>query len=217
MALTRFRNLPAEQQAAILEKAATVFAEQGYAECSYNELLRELGMGKSQAYYYFADKADLFLTALAACYERFYEEARRLALPRSADEFWEYVRRLTLLGFRYQSQDPVASKLTRALVGSEVRFRFADALMSPEGTSREQHQRWIRLGQELGAVRTDLEPELLVRLSLELAQFVDGFFAERAETATPRERERWAEVFTDLTKRLFAPASPAARTKKVGR
>jgi AcrR family transcriptional regulator len=216
MALARFQNLPAEQRAAILEKAASVFAEQGYAECSYNDLLRELGMGKSQAYYYFADKADLFLTAVAACYERFYEEARTLALPKSAEAFWDYVRRLTLLGFRYQSQDPVASKLTRALVGSEVRFRVADALMSPEGTSREQHQRWIELGQELGAVRTDLDRELLERLSLEFAQFVDGFFAERAESATPRERERYADVFTDLTKRLFAPAPKALSTKKKG-
>jgi AcrR family transcriptional regulator len=216
MALARFQNLPAEQRAAILEKAAGVFAEQGYAKCSYNDLLRELGMGKSQAYYYFADKADLFLTAAAACYERFYEEARTLALPKSADAFWDYVRRLTLLGFRYQSQDPVASKLTRALVGSEVRFRVADALMSPEGTSREQHRRWIELGQELGAVRTDLDGELLERLSLEFAQFVDGFFAERAADATPRERERYADVFTDLTKRLFAPAPKALSTKKKG-
>jgi AcrR family transcriptional regulator len=216
MALTRFQNLPPEQRAAILEKAASVFADQGYAECSYNELLRELGMGKSQAYYYFADKADLFLTAVAACYERFYDEARVLPLPRNAEEFWDYVRRLTLLGFRFQSEDPVTSKLTRALVGSEVRFRVADALMSTEGTSREQHQRWIRLGQELGAVRTDLDPELLVRLSLEFAQFVDGFFAERAENATPRERERHAEIFTDLTQRLFAPAPKATSKGKKG-
>ena len=214
MALTRFQNLPAEQRATILEKAASMFAEQGYAACSYNELLRELGMGKSQAYYYFADKADLFLTAVAACYERFYEEAAALALPGNRDEFWDYVRRLTLLGFRYQAEDPMTSRLTRALVGSEARFRVADALMSPEGTSREQHQRWIKLGQELGAVRTDLDPELLVRLSLEFAQFVDGFFAERAETATPRERERYAETFVSLTQRLFAPLPSAPKARK---
>src|SRR5688572_19241446 len=120
-----------------------MFAEHGYADCSYNELLRQLGMGKSQAYYYFADKADLFITAVAASYERYYEEAAGLPLPSDAAGFWDYVRELTLLGFRYQSRDPIASRLTRAAITSEIRFRIADALMHSEGTSREQHARWV--------------------------------------------------------------------------
>src|SRR6187200_725830 len=119
MALSRFQNLPPEQQADILSKAAAHFAEHGYADSSYNDLLRQLGMGKSQAYYYFADKADLFITAVAASYERYYEEAALLPLPTSQGEFWDYVRELTLLGFRYQSKDPIASRLTRAASTSE--------------------------------------------------------------------------------------------------
>lgn len=203
MALARFQNLPAEQRASILAQAAATFAEHGYADCSYNELLRSLGMGKSQAYYYFADKADLFLTAVAASYERFYEQAADIPLPTDALGFWDYVRSLNLLGFRFQSSDPIASGLTRAALESEVRFRIADALVHPEGTSREQHARWVALGQELGAVRRDLDRELLVRLSLELAIFVDGWFAERARAATDDDCQRYADVFTDMARRMF--------------
>jgi len=205
VALARFQNLSREQQTDILGKAAAMFAEYGYADCSYNELLRTLGMGKSQAYYYFADKADLFITAVAACYERYYEEAARLPLPTSTGEFWDYVRELTLLGFRYQSRDPIASRLTRAAATSEIRFRIADALMQSEGTSREQHARWVALGQSLGAVRLDLDADLLVRLSLELSNFVDGWFAERAAAASDQECQAHAKTFADLSRRLFSP------------
>lgn len=205
MALARFQNLPAAQQADILAKAAGFFAEHGYADCSYNDLLRQLGMGKSQAYYYFADKADLFITAVAACYERYYEQAARIALPTTVDEFWDYVRELTLLGFRFQSSDQVASRLTRAAITSEIRFRIADALMHAEGSSREQHARWAALGQELGAVRRDLDTDLLVRLSLEFSYFVDGWFAERATNSSDEERQRYAVTFADMTRRMFAP------------
>lgn len=205
MALARFQNLPSEQQADILTRAAAMFAEHGYANCSYNELLRQLGMGKSQAYYYFSDKADLFLTAVAASYEGYYEQAARVPLPASAQEFWDYVRELTLLGFRYQANDPIASRLTRAAINSEIRFRIADAFVHSEGTSRAQHARWVALGQELGAVRSDLDNDLLVRLSLELSNFVDGWFAERALSATDEECQRHACMFADLTRRVFAP------------
>lgn len=205
VALARFQNLPEGQQADILAKAAAMFAEHGYADCSYNDLLRQLGMGKSQAYYYFADKADLFITAVAACYERYYEQAAAVPLPTSALDFWDYVRKLNLLGFRFQVSDPIASALTRAAITSEIRFRIADALMNREGTSREQHGRWVALGQELGAVRRDLDDELLVRLSLELASFVDGWFAERALTATDEECQKYADTFTDMARRMFAP------------
>lgn len=205
MALARFRNLPEEQQEEILTKAAEMFAEHGYADCSYNDLLRQLGMGKSQAYYYFADKADLFVTAIAACYEQFYEQAAKIALPTNVEEFWEYVRQLNLLGFRFQSSDPGVSQLTRAALTSEVRFRMADAMMSSEGTSREQHRRWVVLGQTLGAVRRDLDVDLLVRISLEFSAFVDGWFAERGGTATDEECQRYAVTFADMARRMFAP------------
>jgi AcrR family transcriptional regulator len=207
VALSRFQNLPAEQQAEILKTAARMFAEHGYADCSYNDLLRQVGMGKSQAYYYFADKADLFITAVAACYEHYYEQAAEVPLPTNVEEFWDYVRRLNLLGFRFQKSDPISSRLTRAAITSEVRFRIADALMNSEGTSRQQHAQWVALGQELGAVRRDLSPDLLVRLSLEFAYFVDGWFAERAEAATDEECQEHAVTFADLSRRMFAPGA----------
>jgi len=212
MALARFLNLPAAQRAQIIETAARFFAEHGYAEASYSELLRELGMGKSQAYYYFADKADLFITAAAACYEQYYEQAAQVPVPRTAAAFWDYVHTLTLLGFRFQNSDPVASRLTRAAVKSEVRFRLADALTSSEGSSREQHGRWVTLGQELGAVRRDLDPAFLVRLSLEFALFVDGYFADLPSPVADAQCIQLADTVTDLNRRMFEPG-PAPRKR----
>ncbi len=57
-------------------------------------------------------------------------------------------------------------------------------------------------------MRLDLDRDLLVRLSLELSNFVDGWFAERAEAATDEECQVYAGTFTDLSRRMFAPEGP---------
>jgi AcrR family transcriptional regulator len=92
MALARFHKLPPARRGELLGAAAEAFAEGGYDGTSFNKLIERLGLSKSQAYYYFEDKADLFATACAACYEDFYAEAAVLPLPASAREFWEYAR-----------------------------------------------------------------------------------------------------------------------------
>ncbi len=212
MALNRFQNLPAAEQQRILDVAAKTFAREGYDGCSYNALLERLGMGKSQAYYYFADKADLFLTALAAVYERYYERVAKLPLPSDARSFWSYVEVLTRRGFEYQAEDPTAARLSEVVATSELRFRASEAMLHPGGSSRQMHEEWLLLGQRLGAVRTDLPIELLVGLSLEQAAFVDSWFAMRAARTAPRERNHWARVFTDLSRRIFSPeGAPSAR------
>lgn len=205
MALERFLRLPVERQAEVLEVAAMMFAEHGYDGTSYNELLRQIGMGKSQAYYYFEDKADFFITAVAAVYEGYYELVARLPEPVSAAQFWEHVEKLHLMGFDYQADTPISAHLSLAALRSSVRFQLADALLHGEGTTREQHRRWIRLGQTLGAVRTDLPEEMLVEMSVSQALFVDEWFASHHLESSRAERKKLAAQFSDVSRRMFQP------------
>lgn len=205
MALDRFLRLSHERRTELLQIAARMFAERGYDGTSYNELLREVGMGKSQAYYYFEDKADFFITAVAAVYEGYYELAAALPEPRSAKEFWKQIEELHLIGFHYQAENPVAGQLSLAALRSSVRFQLGDALLSGVGSTRSQHRAWVLKGQRLGAVRTDLSKELLVEMSINQALFVDEWFAQHHLKCPRAKRKKLAAEFTDISRRMFQP------------
>jgi len=189
----------------MLEVAARIFSKNGYEGTSYNDLLREVGMGKSQAYYYFEDKADFFITAVAAVYEGYYALVSDLPEPTSVAEFWQHIEKLHLMGFDYQADTPVAGQLSLAALRSSVRFQLGDALLHGEGTTRQQHRTWVQQGQALGAVRTDLPEDLLVEMSVNQALFVDEWFAAHHLSSSCAERKVLAAQFTDVSKRMFQP------------
>ncbi|HEY8944890.1 MAG TPA: TetR/AcrR family transcriptional regulator [Polyangiaceae bacterium] len=210
MALERFFRLSEARRNAILLKAAEAFAEQGYEGTSFNALLKTLKLSKSQAYYYFADKADLFVTACAACYEEYYAEVGRLPEPRDAEEFWSMVRDLCRIGVRFQRTHPIAARLSRALAESPRREELGRASINQAASTTERHTAWVQLGQRLGAVRTDLPLELLVALSVDISATTDVWFAARAEHTAESELEPIADQFADLSRRLFAPVPEAS-------
>jgi len=198
------------RQRNILRVAAETFAKHGSEGTSYNDLLRRLGMGKSQAYYYFADKADLFVTACAACYEQYYAEVAHLPQPTSRDEDWEHVRKLHYLGFRFQKAHPVAARLTLAVSKSPARFELSRAVIEGPGSSKEQYRQWLELGRSLEAVRSDLPDDFLVHQCMQTSALIDAWFAERASTATEPQMREWAAQFADLSRRMLEPPASSA-------
>lgn len=203
-----------ERQRAILTTAAEAFAERGYAGTSFNALLRALGLSKSQAYYYFEDKADLFVTACAACYEDYYAEVQALPQPTSVRQFWAMVLKLCQIGVEYQRSHPIAARLSRAIATSALGEKLGRASIDRAMSTTERHMAWITLGQKLGAVRTDLPLDLLVALSIDLSARVDVWFASRAKDASDVELEQAAHQFADLSRRLFADTRRPRRTRE---
>src|SRR5712691_71890 len=70
MPFTRFAKMPGEKRERLLTIAAQEFATHGFEAASLNRILEEARIGKSSAYYYFEDKADLFCTAVNYCLDR---------------------------------------------------------------------------------------------------------------------------------------------------
>jgi AcrR family transcriptional regulator len=192
-----------------VETAAEAFAQDGYERTSFNALLEKLGLSKSQAYYYFEDKADLFVTACAACYEEYYAEVGALGDPESAEEFWAFVLELCRIGVRFQRGNPIAARLSRAIAESPLRSELGRASMRHATSTTQRHTRWVELGQRLGAVRTDLPLELLVALSIGVSAELDVWFADRAGEVSDAELEAIAVQFADLSRRMFAPEARA--------
>ncbi len=218
MALDRFYRLRPERQAQLLGTAAEAFAEGGYDGTSFNKLLERLGFSKSQAYYYFADKADLFATACASCYERFYEQVGKLPLPDTAGAFWQYVLEVNRVGFRFYDENPMAARLALAAATSALRDELLRAGVRRARSTEQRYRDWLELGQRLGAVRTDLPNDLLLPLCVQTTTSLDVWFCGRAGRATASEIEALSRSATDLFRRLLHPElHPADVPKKISR
>src|SRR5215475_5511991 len=70
MPFARFARMPADKRERLLMIAAREFGLHGYEAASMNRILDEAGIGKSSAYYYFEDKADLFCSVVEHSVER---------------------------------------------------------------------------------------------------------------------------------------------------
>lgn len=210
-----FARLPAERRAEILRIAAEEFAAHGFHGTSYNRLLARLGLGKSSAYHYFEDKADLLRAAVIERYEAFFEGVAAVPRPARASEYWPFIDELNLRGFRFMLEDPTSAALMECLrreVSSLEQVFADDQLLAAQD---RYHRELLSLGQTLGAVRTDLPLEHLAFLSKTLTSASDQAFAaeyrrDGAAKVTRRLRAIAAE-WTDALRRLLEPRAEAAR------
>ena len=89
MPFSRFAKMPSEKRERLLTIAAQEFAAHGFEAASFNRILEKAQIGKSSAYYYFEDKADLFCTAVSYCLDRLQlAPARETLTSLTAESFW---------------------------------------------------------------------------------------------------------------------------------
>ena len=213
-----FDRLPAERRAEILQIAAEEFAAHGYHGTSYNRLLTRLGLGKSSAYHYFEDKADLLRAAVIERYGVFFESVAALPRPEQTGEFWPFIDELNLRGFRFMLEDPTSAALMECFrrEASSIEQVFADDQLL--ASQDRYHRELLSLGQKLGAVRTDVPLEHLAFLSKTLTSASDQAFAleyrrDGAAKVTRRLRAIAAE-WTDALRRLLEPRPGAVPPKR---
>src|SRR5258708_31869284 len=89
MPFERFEKLAPAKRERILEVAAQEFAAKGFEGASVNRILERAQMSKGAAYYYFADKADLFGAAVLYASERIHLADMAVDLAAlTAGDFW---------------------------------------------------------------------------------------------------------------------------------
>jgi AcrR family transcriptional regulator len=167
MPFSRFAKMPGERRERLLTIAAQEFAAHGFEAASLNRILEEAQIGKSSAYYYFEDKADLFCTVIRYCLDRLQLAPASEALSSlTAGTFWPSIATMHDQPLLQAQQQPwlfgavrAAERLTPESLQREPLAQLAcymdDYMMTGLGTM-------IKRGQELGLIRTDLPNELLM-------------------------------------------------------
>jgi AcrR family transcriptional regulator len=167
MPFSRFAKMPSEKRERLLTIAAQEFAAHGFEAASLNRILEEAQIGKSSAYYYFEDKADLFCTVIRYCLDRLQLAPASEALSSlTTATFWTAIAEMHVRPLLHTQQQPwlfgavrAAERLTpeslqREPLAQLARY-MADYMMTGLGTM-------IKRGQDLGLIRTDIPNELLM-------------------------------------------------------
>ena len=158
----RFYKLAEAKRLQILEVAAQEFAAAGFADASLNRILERAAMSKGAAYYYFEDKADLFVTVIGYCSEQLHLIAEEVDPAQlDAATFWPTfaeLHRQPLL--RSYAQPWLFGALKAAgRLPRELRERGPLAAFAARLTAYTLNL--LHHGQSLGIIRTDLADELL--------------------------------------------------------
>jgi AcrR family transcriptional regulator len=167
MPFSRFAKMPSEKRERLLTIAAQEFAAYGFEAASFNRILEEAQIGKSSAYYYFEDKADLFCTVVNYCLERLQlAPARETLTSLTAETFWPAIADLHDQPLLHAQQHPwlfgavrAAERLTPESLQRESLAELVRSLRQYMMTALDMT---IKRGQELWLIRTDLPNELLV-------------------------------------------------------
>lgn len=201
----RFANLDPERRTQILRAAAEEFAAHGYAQASYNRIIEHAGSSKGAMYYYFEDKADLYVTVLRDCLARFQAFLGPLPTVDSAEGFWTATEAMFVRGMHFYEVDPTAVGLTRSLTASVAHGDTAAPLAELRAFTAAWMRGLVEVGQALGAIRTDLPVDLLLTVAVSVSDGIDLWLARHIDHLSVPELEAAAAQFVDLYRRMATP------------
>jgi AcrR family transcriptional regulator len=206
--MARIDKLENEKKARILSAAAGEFSRRGYEGGSLARIGEAAGVSKASLYYYFEDKADLYLCVLREAWGFLLPAEATLDLGALDEEnFWSELQRhyfalvertqqaewLAAAGKLFYSAPPEAGEIVAEWHGRAEAFLAA----------------LLRRGQRLGVVRRDLPEGLLLAVVLGSARAADQWIVEHWEEFDVAQREQLVQPVFELFARVTAlPGEP---------
>lgn len=199
----RLKALPPERQAVMLDPAEAEFAEKGFQGASLNAILTAAGMSKGQAYYYIADKAELYRAVIERALARLSAKAAPATFaPETAEAFWDEIGAIFARISAALSQDERLAELARRIYDGPAEMA---ALEAPLSDLRQHMERAISTGQALGAIRTDIPRSLLSDMLFAAARAQDHWFAAHWTDLSPEEALWLNRQGLDMLRAMAAP------------
>ena len=207
---TRYERMAPEIQRRILEAARAEFVAHGYEGASINRIIQDAGINKGSLYYYFEDKADLFVRVIQDVQESMIREVADLdvaaVVTNPPEDFWGYMESASLQKTAFAFAHPDITRLSSDFLrqaskpGAPARFTaFMQEL-------RDQMLPLLQMGQAQGAVRTDLPLSMLMDLLMAVSEIMNAPILQdvtQFERMTPEEIRRYAEPQLDMMRRML--------------
>jgi len=147
-----------EKRARILEAATRVFASRGYHGARVSDIAREAGIAYGLVYHYFRNKEEILDTIFAERWGQFLEVVDGIAAgPQPASEKLRQLAALILFAYRRR---PDWVKVLVFEIQRTSRFSEPEQIEAV-GRLFRGVARIIRMGQESGELRSDLDANLV--------------------------------------------------------
>ena len=171
MPLPRFRRLSESQREHVLSVARKRFAADGVGGASYNRIIADAGISKTSAYQYFDGRGDLLMAVLADVAERASAVLGPWEAARNSAAFWRQLDdgANRLIGHLSSNPDDRALLSTGAPMLDSVGSWF---------------DRIVANAVELGLIRSDLDPDLLLAATAKTFEAIDGWALQRIGEST---------------------------------
>ena len=201
----RFYKLSAQKRERILEAAAKEFTAHGYDGASLNRILDGAGISKGAAYYYFDDKADLYMTTVLHYSQELMGELSFDPTQLTATNFWEEIAELYRQQFTAYAERPWVFGVAKAGGSPPVDLQDQGPLSQLLEQAHLLLVQLLRHGRELGVIRDDLPEKLLLALVVAVDDAHDQWlYAHWAELSTA-DLEQAAVRSSDNLRRLLTP------------
>ncbi|HXT07138.1 MAG TPA: TetR/AcrR family transcriptional regulator [Roseiarcus sp.] len=202
----RLDNLDPDRQKRLFESAAEEFAAHGFDGASLNRILAQSGMGKSSLYYYFDDKADLFVTLIERTMAILFKEIGGLDLDRlTAETFWTTFEALYARAVVVINASPWLVKFG----GMFYALRGRPEQGSTTGRVFTATRGWVATivarGQALGVIRHDLPQALLIDAAMSLLETLDRWSVRHWAELDAAARAALPCEHVSLMRRLLSP------------
>lgn len=148
-------------------------------------ILNQAGISAGAAYYYFDNKADLFSAVVAFHMDALLAPAMQAPSILDRDSFWKaFLGSVELaLSQKYDDHKVVAALRRAWMISREL--RELPEIGQQFARNETLLRNLVTLGREVGAIRTDLPSDLLVRCVFALNDAFDDWMSDMpAETAT---------------------------------
>ena len=160
----RFYKLTSEKQETILEAAAKEFADKGYENASLNQILQNAGLSKGAAYYYFDDKADVFVTAVTTYSQLVMSNVVVDFDTLTSANFWPTLADVYRQQFQQARERPWVFGVMKSVGSLSAEMLAREPFASFVVAMQNMLKQLLNSGQGLGVVRTDLSIDLLYLL-----------------------------------------------------
>lgn len=199
----RLRALDSMRRGRLLDPAEDEFAAHGFDAASLNRILVAAAMSKGQAYYYIADKADLYDAVMERAFGRLLTRMDvRADTPTDAAEFWGRVGDLVSgLTSVFASDDRLATLARGIYEGRSAGAALAGQL----DRLRTYLTEIVSTGQLLGAVREDLPQSLIADTVFAALREIDRWFAANWDELPTDEALRVGARSVDMIRAMSAP------------
>ena len=211
--LQRFYKLPQDKQNRILDVAAEDFATHGYKGASLNRIIKAAGVSKGAMYYYFEDKADLFVSVFRGFDEKFQGLFAIDPDGLTVDNFWGTLSDMGDKALAFSKENPVWLGVGKAFyeIPQDDWFEGTIGVYLRERLGRLHAI--IAAGQDLGVVRDDLPIDLLIKLWMGARTVLSEWVLEQWDDLSEGERKEIWSTMLELLRRLLEPRTQGPAQK----